>query len=72
MTADSVLQSSLVSQGAQARLVNSRKLALQLSINVELSAWTENEFPFSVQVDANEDNGLQLLWIRKAVSSQQR
>lgn len=66
VTADSVLQASIVSQGVQTRLVNSRKIALQLAINVELTAWTEDVFPLSVQIDTNEENGMQLLWDKKS------
>ena len=50
-----------MSQGVQTRLVNSRKIAVQLAISIELSSWTEDVFPLSVQTDPNEENGLQLL-----------
>ena len=34
--------------------------------NVELTAWTEDVFPLSVQIDTNGENGMQLLWDKKS------
>jgi len=59
--AESILQVTLEKQGIQTRAVNSRKIAVQFSVGVELTAWAEDSFPLSVAAGTDETSGLQFL-----------
>ncbi|MBQ7474024.1 MAG: hypothetical protein IJS79_06740 [Oscillospiraceae bacterium] len=65
IAADSILQVSFSPQGVQARAVNSRKIAVQFSAAAELVAWAADSFAVSVQIGANDQNGLELLEEKK-------